>query len=253
MLLTVLICLLSWLPGPLNAQEKKPLIVFVTGDDEYKSETSMPAIARLLERDHGFRTAIAYAKPTPQTNNNIEGLDPLKDADLAVFYLRWRQLPAEQMEKILAYLKTGRPIVGFRTSTHSFRYPADSPYARWNDGFGIDVFGQKWIRHHGHMSSTDVSVLPERASHPILRGVPTKFHVRSWLYEVTPLVGDCQPLLEGRAVNPQGKDVSPQPVAWTKTYNGARVFFTTLGHPEDFEVEGFRALVINGILWALNR
>ena len=46
---------------------------------------------------------------------------------------------------------------------------------------------------------------------------------------------------------------TPNPVLWTKTYKGARVFFTTLGHPKDFEVESMRRLLINGIYWALGR
>ena len=44
-----------------------------------------------------------------------------------------------------------------------------------------------------------------------------------------------------------------QPVAWTKTYNGARVFFTTLGHPKDYEEYSMRRLLMNGIYWALGQ
>ena len=128
-----------------------PKVVFVTGDHEYRSEFSMPMIARILEAHHGMKTSVAYAKPTPQTEDNIEGLEALADADVAVFFLRWRTLPDDQLQKIIDYLHTGRPIVGIRTSTHSFNYPKGHKQERWNDGFGIDVFGQKWIRHHGHI------------------------------------------------------------------------------------------------------
>jgi len=41
------------------------------------------------------------------------------------------------------------------------------------------------------------------------------------------------------------------PVAWTKSHNGTRVFFTTLGHPEDFGVPPFRNMLTNGIRWAV--
>lgn len=232
---------------------EKPLVVFVTGDDEYRSEYSMPMVARILEKHHGMRTAVAYARPTPQTADNIEGLDALKNADLAVFYLRWRRLPDEQMKLILDYLNSGRPLAGLRTSTHSFQYPKGNPHERWNDGFGIEVFGQKWIRHHGHRSTTTVRIVADGAKHAVLRGVQPEFRVPSWLYHVAPLHGDSAPVLEGIAVNPEGRDTSPQPVAWTKTYKGARVFFTTLGHPEDFRVESVRRLIVNGILWTLDR
>ena len=239
-----------WLAGGVMAQQ----VVFVTGDDEYRSEYSMPMLARILEAKHGMKTSVAYARPTPQSNTNIEGLEALATADLAVLYLRWRELPEEQLGRILKYVESGKPLVGLRTATHSFRYPNGSPREYLNDRFGIEVWGQKWIRHHGAQSSTDVTVIPERAGHPVLRGVEKAFHARSWLYVVEPLEGDATPLLVGKSVNPAGgRDAGPQPVAWTKTHKGGRVFFTTLGHPEDFRVEGVRKLVINGMLWALGR
>jgi type 1 glutamine amidotransferase len=238
--------------GAVGAQA--PKAAFITGDHEYRSEFSMPMIARILEARHGIETTVAYAKPTPQTEDNIEGLEALADADVAVFFLRWRRLPGDQLAKIIAYLHTGRPIVGIRTATHSFNYSQGHRLERWNDGFGIDVFGQNWIRHHGHLSTTRVTMAPNAEGHPILRGLPEEMTVPSWLYVVNPLIGDAKPLLIGHAINPQrGIDHGPQPVAWTKTYNGAPVFFMTLGHPKDFEQEAVRRLLVNGIYWALGR
>jgi type 1 glutamine amidotransferase len=240
------------LAAGLSASDR-PHVVFVTGDNEYRSEETMPALAKVLESKYGMRCSVAYARPTPQTKNNVEGLEALKTADLMVMYLRFRELPGNQLKLILDYVDSGKPMVGLRTSTHAFRYPPSSPHAPLNNEFGLRVWGQRWLRHHGAQSSTDVAVVPGEESNPILRGIDKQFHVRSWLYEVTPLEGDCKPLLTGRAVNPQGKDASPQPVAWTKTHKGARVFYTSLGHPEDFEVPAVRRLLVNGIQWALGR
>jgi uncharacterized protein len=231
----------------------KPHVVFVTGDDEYLSEETMPALAKVLESKYGMRCTVLYARPDPKTKNNIEGLEALKTADLMVMYLRFRALPEDQLKHILDYAGSGKPMVGLRTSTHAFQYPKDHPRAALNNEFGEQVWGQRWLRHHGAKSTTEVTIAPGRENHPILKGVDTSFHQRSWLYVVLPLVGDCQPLLIGRAVNPQTPDAGPQPVAWTKTHNGARVFFTTLGHPEDFEAPSMRALMINGIHWALGK
>lgn len=244
-----------------KAESKKPHIVFVTGDCEYRSEITMPMIAKILEAKHGMKCSIAYAvdpktgKITPKHLSNIQGLEDLKSADLVVFEMRFRQLPDDQLQKILDYVNSGKPIVGLRTSTHAFRY-AKGDNTKYNDGFGRDVFGQRWISHHGHNSSTAVTVTEK--DHPVTRGVKEKFHCRSWLYNVAPLVGDCTPLLMGEALmgeKPDGKVFSkmPHPVAWTKTYKKARVFFTTLGHPKDFEQESMRKMLINGIFWALGR
>ncbi|MEO5822949.1 MAG: ThuA domain-containing protein [Vicinamibacteraceae bacterium] len=236
---------------------RPPHVVFVTGDDEDRSEISMPMIAAILEKRHGLRTSVAYAKPTPQTKDHIEGLEALATADLMVMFLRYRALPDAELNQILTYVKTGKPIVGFRTSTHAFNYPAGSSHTDLNDGFGLDAWGQKWITHHGHTSTTTVALRAEAASHPILRGV-TPFAAKSWLYHVAPLSGPATLLLDGTAVNSertQTFDQFPplQPVAWTRDHNGARVFFTTLGHPGDFEQPSMRRLTVNAILWALGR
>jgi type 1 glutamine amidotransferase len=236
--------LASLFPAP-----ARPKVVFVTGDDEYRSEYSMPALAGILESHHQLRTEVLFARPTPQSNKNIPGLDALRDADLAVLFLRWRELPEDQLAAILSYEKSGRPMAGFRTSTHSFKYPKGHPRETENDGFPLRVFGARWTRHHGHLSTTRTT---KAGPHEILNGVPSELTLPSWLYTVNPLQGPCQPILIGHAIHPQnGRDDGPQPVVWTKETGRTRVFFSTLGHPDDFRNDGFRRLAINGLLWAL--
>ncbi|MFN0167286.1 MAG: ThuA domain-containing protein [Bryobacteraceae bacterium] len=245
--------LLLTLPAAPLLAAAKPHVVFVTGDDEYRSEVTMPMIASILESRCGLRTTTLFAKPTPQTKNDIPGLEALDHADMAVFYLRFRALPENQLGHILKYAESGKPLAGLRTSTHAFLYPKGHPRESLNQDFPRDVFGQIWTRHHGHRSSTDVTVAEDQKDHPILRGVEAKFHVRSWLYHVNPLPPVSTPLLIGRAVNPEKQDWGPNAVAWTKQRKGARVFFTTMGHPEDFTLPSVRRLVVQGILWALDR
>ena len=81
-------------------------------------------------------------------------------------FTRFRALPEDQLQRILRYVESGKPIVGLRTSTHAFLYPDGHPRQALNDGFGRDVFGQKWITHHGSQSSTDVAVHAANAAHP---------------------------------------------------------------------------------------
>ena len=232
-------------------------IVFIAGEPEYKSEVTMPALAKEVESHvPGVRTTVLTSFPDPKTPDNIPGLDALASADLAVFFVRFLTLPAEQVAPIEAYLKAGGPVVGFRTSTHAFRYPDGHPLAHWND-FGRNVLGAPWIYHYGGGSSTVVTLRPEAANHPILAGVDERFQVRSWLYQVRPDYppASAQVLADGF---PSGKSRLDQaqwqsnPVAWTWTHwGGGRVFITTMGHPEDFEVPAFRRMVLNGIAWAL--
>jgi type 1 glutamine amidotransferase len=241
-----------------RSAKSKPYVVFVTGDHEYSSEETMPLLAAELEKNYGVKTNVLKAYPDQNTETNIPGLDALAKADLAVFFLRWRQLPASQVAHIKAYLDTGKPVIGFRTTSHAFNYPTRSSLEDWNS-FAADTFGTPpgWGKdghtHYGHESSTDVSIIPANASHPILKGVEAPFHVRSWLYQVLPKwpPADATPLLLGKAVNPD-KPAQENPVAWTwKNKFGSRIFFTTLGHPEDFKTEPLQRLVVNAVHWCL--
>lgn len=237
----------------------KPHIVFVTGDEEYRSEETMPMLARIIHRDHGFTVSICFALTEgvidPNRIDNIEGLEVLADADMMVINTRFRKLPEDQLKHITAFAESGKPMVGFRTATHAFKY---------GDGNVMDmdwpqkVFGLPWISHHGGGNSTDALLVEENAIHPVLRGV-SPFHARSWLYHSNTLQQSATPLISGRAVKgtePGGERFSdPHTIAWTHHYEGekgkSRVFFTTLGHPYDFKNESMRKLSLNGILWAL--
>ena len=261
--LTLVLILSAWMPsfsreqGPVKA--KKPLVVFVCGDHEYSGESTLPLLAAVLEKQYGFRTKVLKSFPDQNAERDIPGLEILAEADLAVFFLRWRLLPADQVAHIEAYLKSGKPIMGFRTSTHSFNYPNTDPLVAYN-GFAERAFGAPpgWggpsqHTHYGHNASTDATIIADKAKHPILTGVDPAFHVRSWLYRVLPdyPAKGTDWLLMGKAVNPD-KPAVDQPIAWTweNQYKG-KVFFTTMGHPEDFSVESFQRLVVNAVHWEL--
>jgi len=244
-----------------TAKSKKPLVVFVTGDHEYSGEETLPVIAAELEKTYGMRTKVLKAYPDHNAEKDIPGLEILKEADLAVFYLRWRQLPKDQLTYIEDYLKTGKPVMGFRTTTHAFNFPKGHESEKWN-AFGEFAFnappgwgGKAGHTHYGHNSSTDVTVIPEQAKNPILTGVDPSFHVRSWLYRVLPdyPTKGSTLLLMGKSVDPD-KAAIENPVAWTGTNSfGGKVFMTTMGHPEDFRIESFQRLIINAIHWELGK
>ncbi len=242
-----------------QSKKDKPLIVFVCGDHEYSGEQTLPLLAAELEKNYGFRTQIIKSFPNQNAEKDIPGLEVLKEADLAVFFLRWRQLPPDQLEYIDQYLNSGKPIMGYRTSTHAFMFPKGHQSEAWN-AFGERAFGSPpgWGKsghtHYGHKSTTDVSVIEDAAKNTILTGVMA-FHAPSWLYRVQPDYPpkDAIQLLMGTSVNPD-KVAVVNPVAWTWTNKAnAKVFFTTLGHPEDFAIESFQRLNVNAIHWLLGK
>lgn len=252
----------------------QPHIVFVMGDDEYRSEESMPMLAKILQRELNAKVTLCFPVDSngyinPNTKDNIINLEALKTADLMVMFCRFRALPEWQLNYILDYVDSGKPIVGFRTTTHAFQYNNDKSKEYLNYEWPQKVFGQQWITHHGHFDDGQkplTSVYGNAVDHKILTGVEP-FDAYSWLYHVDggdwKLYGDSKPLLYGKALKTNHEkelDKFPltNPVGWTKTYTtskgkSSRVFFTTLGHPYDFRNENMRRIAINGIYWALGK
>src|SRR4029077_3211973 len=117
-------------------------IVFIAGANEYNPEIGLPLLARILAERHGFTCTVLFStnkagEVDPNNSDNIPGLEALDHADLLVILARFRILPDEQMKHVVDYLEAGRPVIGLRTATHSFAYPAKSPSAytkfSWNN------------------------------------------------------------------------------------------------------------------------
>jgi azurin len=205
-------------------------IVFVTGDDEYHSETSMPMMAHILAERHGFDCKVLFAinRQTgvidTSQRDNIPGLESLAKADLMVVFTRFRALADEQMQMVQSYLDSGRPVIGIRTATHAFDFSKtpESPFAKYSysnkseaytGGFGRQVLGQNWIAHWGRhgTQSTRGRFAPNAATHPICRGIadgeiwgPTDTYEAS-----VPLPEGCQPILLGEVCESMEPDSGP--------------------------------------------
>ena len=177
-------------------------IVFLAGDHEYRSEESLPALARILAQHHGFKCTVLFSidKSTGEIkpgSSYMPGTGALKTADLMVIFLRFQNFPADQMQPIVDYLDRAGPIVGLRTSTHAFKIPRQSEFARFDyrfpeagfkGGFGRAILGETWAGHYGrnHVMSTRLDLVPDNKSHPVLRGV-SKVWVQAGGYWTAPM------------------------------------------------------------------
>ena len=253
-------------------------IVFVSGDEEYRSEEGLPMLAKILAERHGFKCTVLFAVD-PKTNNidpdnqtNIPGLEHLKTADLMVMLLRFRELPDEQMKHIIDYTNAGKPIVALRTSTHSFSYSRNkqNPYAKysynskvkgWEGGYGKQVLGETWINHHGVHAKEGTRALINGLvkDHPILRGV-RDIWTPTDVYGIVGLPNDAQVLIFGQttmgmtATSPLSYEKSVMPVAWIRNYSSAsgkkaKIFTTTMGASVDLISEDLRRLIVNACYW----
>jgi hypothetical protein len=253
-------------------------IVFVSGDEEYRSEEALPMLAKIMAVHHGFKCTVLFAIDPeigaidPVNQTNIPGLHNLENADMMVLFTRFRELPDEQMKYIVDHTNAGKPVMGLRTATHAFRYERnlDSPYAKYSfrdkefeGGYGRQVLGETWISHYGHhgKESSRGVINKEMKDHPILKGVEDIWGP-SDVYTVTELTGDPDVLVFGQVLvgmkptDEPNLDKPLMPMAWIKTYTGdqgkvSRVFCTTMGASVDLLSEGLRRLLVNGCYWCM--
>jgi len=250
-------------------------IVLIASDHEYKSEETLPQLARILAKHHGFKCTVLFGLD-PATGNispgtsNIPGTGVLKDADLMVIFTRFQCLPADQMQPIVDYLARGGPVVGLRTATHGFQIPKDNAFAKYDHayggadfkgGFGRQILGETWVGHYGpnHQSSTRLDIVPALAGHPVLTGVKTAW-AEIGAYNAHPIEGSevlamAQPLKGMKPDSPDDTSKKPMPGAWVRTYTGAsgkvgRVFTSTYGASGDLVNDGFRRMLVNACFWS---
>jgi type 1 glutamine amidotransferase len=246
-------------------------VVLIAAEESYRSEESLPLLARILSTHHGFKCTVLFAIDpkdgtiNPTVKDNIPGLEALATADLMIAFFRWRELPDEQMKRLLDYTESGKPILGLRNATHPFKYAKrpDSPYAKWSSdskdpagGWGRLVLGETWVSHYGK-NLVESTRCDAAAEHAILKGVAKSFWIPDDVYGISTLPADCTPVLLGQPLTAWTSDAPPHPdkkaipIAWTRPYKAARVFTTTMGHGDAFKVADFRRLLVNAVYWGL--
>ena len=260
-------------------------IVLISAEQEYRSEQSMPMLAKILSQHHGFDCTVLFGvnergevdptmpvypekgKEAEFREHHIPGLEHMASADLVIFFTRLLTLPQTEQHQIVDYIDSGKPLIALRTANHGFRGPL--PYKihgkqiRW----GEDILGGSFLNHHGrwHADSTRGFFDKEHAQHPILTGV-TDIWGDSDVYrtykEGTNLPAECTALVWGQPLMGRKPDdlpndkLEPLPVAWVKpwqTSDGktARVFHCTMGSGIDLKSPGLRRLVINSTYWCI--
>jgi type 1 glutamine amidotransferase len=255
-------------------------IVLLAGDEEYRSEEALPMLAKILSVRHGFQCTVLFSTGAdgvidPNNQQSINRPEALDSADAIVTSLRFRKWPDAAMKHFDGAVQRGVPIVGLRTSTHSFQQTDASAYKRYNN-YGKEILGENWVNHWGRhgQEATRGIVEPSNKSNPLLNGVSDVFGATD-VYEAYP-PADATILLRGEVLAGMTPDSKPasyektrakdggkqdvnspmMPVAWSREVKNPsgttnRVLCTTMGAASDLTNEGLRRLIVNGVYWGL--
>jgi len=201
------------------AGEQPLRVCMLSGAWEYESHRSLPILKELLEKKYGAQCTIVQAKK--KQGDDVPGLRALDEADVMVVFMRRQKLKGKQLARFKAWCEKGKPVVGIRTASHAVQ--------TWLD-FDKLVLGGNYKGHYGRGTCT-VTITEEGKKHPILKGVEP-FETQGSLYKNTGLAAK-DILMLGEAGEHR------EPVAWTHSYKGGRIFYTSLGHQSDFKNESF--------------
>ena len=256
-------------------------IVFMAGDEEYRSEESLPQMAKILAVRHGFKCTVLFSLDekdgtiNPNAGTSLSSPEALDHADAIFMMLRFRHYPDDVMKRFVDAYLAGKPIIGLRTSTHAFQYGGNrtnsiySKYSHnskvWPGGFGRQVLGETWVSHLGenHQEATRAVVEEAVKNDPLLRGVGLMY-IDTGCYFVNPQPDSTillrADILDGASpyapLHPT-KNSPHQPLAWYRIHkneagNTNKVFCTTMGAATDLRDESLRRLLVNSVYWCFN-
>jgi type 1 glutamine amidotransferase len=218
------------------AGDGKPLqVCLVSGSLEYKSNESLAEFQKYLEANYNAHCSRAFI--VGDDEEHLPGLENLDKCDVMLLFTRRLKLSGDELARLKQYCLSGRPLVGVRTASHAIQ--------TWL-ALDREVLGGNYQGHYRNDLETDVTIVDEARGHPLLAGV-RPFRSAGSLYKNQGLADDCRVLMTG--TSPEASE----PITWARPYKGGRVFYTALGHPQDFQEESFRRLVVNALFWTAGR
>ena len=130
-------------------------VVMLIGDDEYKTEVSLPAFVKSDLEPLGFDVTIIHSDS--QDKNRFPGMaEAIKQADVVLVSVRRRTPPKADLDALREHVAAGKPLIGIRTACHAWCLRNEKEdqaaeakgLAAWRE-FDPEVFGGHYTGHHG--------------------------------------------------------------------------------------------------------
>ncbi len=230
------------------ARDRRVRLVMLIAEDEYQTEESLPPFAA-KHLSQQFCVTTCFGSATE--HDKIIGMEAIDQADALLVSVRRRPLAAADLQRVRAFVASGKPMIGIRTASHAFSLRDNQApvagAAAWPE-FDAEVWGGNYTGHFDNDLQAHLEPIAADAKHPILTAanLTSEFLPAGSLYRTAPLLPGTQLLL---SANVEGQ--TAQPLAWTFVRNDSgRSFYTSLGHVDDFAQPQFEALLSAGIHWA---
>lgn len=208
--------------------------LFIAGGWDGHEPQQVSALFASLLRQEGYDAEIS------QTLDVLLDAEKLASLDLIVPMWTMGKITGDQLKELQKAVESGVGFGGWHGGMgDSFRDSTDYQF----------MVGGQWVAHPGGIIDYTVQITDHE--HPITTGL-RDFAMKSEQYYMhvdpsnkvlatTTFSGQYHPWIDGTVM----------PVAWTRQYGAAKVFYCSLGHvTADFDVPEAREIVRRGLLWA---
>ncbi|MDT0345777.1 ThuA domain-containing protein [Streptomyces litchfieldiae] len=190
-------------------------------------------------RERGFEVTVS------DTLDSYLDADALAATDLVVQCWTMGEITREQSAGLAAAVAAGTGLAGWHGGIcDAFR---DNTEYQWLTGGQFVMHPPEFVRH-------TVDVVPARADHPVLRGLPSTLpvHTEQYLVHTAP---DIDVLATTTFAADDGIPAAARgvtsPAVWTRQWGAGRVFISVIGHKlDDLTDPAVRELTERGLLWA---
>ena len=219
----------TWGRTPAGRRRDPLKVCLVSGSHGYESDESLSLLQVCLREVLGAKCSRAFRKAGGQ----LPGLEHLDDCDCMVLFAERMTISGDPLERIQRYCRRGGAVVGLRTASCAFQ--------NWR-GLDRELFGGVYQGRYPQRSRPQIEIAETGQPHPVLKGV-RPFAANGSLIRHGHLATDATLLLTATIPG------HTEPAAWARQHRGGRVFYSSLGHRNDFGEASFVRLLINALLW----
>jgi len=166
--------------------------------------------------------------------------EALKQYDGVIFANTTGDLPLPDKDAFIQWIKSGKAFIGMHSASDTFHtYPAY-----------IEMLGGEFLTHG---AQAQVECRNQDMNHASTRHLAPNFTVLDEIYLLKNFHRDQVHGLLTLDRHPNSGMPGDYPIAWSKQVGKGRIFYTSLGHPQDFTEESFRRLLANALFWTAGR
>ena len=228
-----------------NPGDEKRVLIYTKNGEGYVHENIAASVAAMEKicTEEGILTEVSD-QPSVFTSENLKRYD-------AIIFSNSNNEGFDTKEQKKAFQEFIRSGGGFM-AIHS----ANATEREWPWYWAM--VGGKFIRHAPHQ---EFDVLVTDPDNPSTAHLPARWTIKDECYYSFQLNPDIHVLLSAdmTTVEDEGKDEYPGetfgqqfPLAWCHEFEGGKVWFTALGHKNEYyKDENFREHIAGGIHWVL--